>query len=153
LVLAGLGLLVSCGADGSPPASLPIAIVIIDSDHGPLTFRAEVAADSASQQRGLMYRRQLPANAGMLFDFHRPQYENFWMKDTVLSLDLIFIRQNGTISSIAPNAVPFSEVTIPSAEPVRAVLEINGGRAAQLGIEPNQQVHSAIFGNALPGRK
>jgi uncharacterized membrane protein (UPF0127 family) len=75
------------------------------------------------------------------------------MKDTVLPLDLIFIRQNGTISSIAPAAVPFSEVTIPSAEPVRAVLEINAGRAAQLGIEPDQHVHNVIFGNALPGQK
>jgi uncharacterized membrane protein (UPF0127 family) len=149
LALAAIGFLVPSGADGSPPPSLPTATVIIDSDHGPVTFRAEIAADSASQQRGLMYRKRMSANAGMLFDFHRPQYENFWMKDTVLSLDLIFIREDGTISSIAPNAVPFSEVTIPSAEPVRAVLEINGGRAAQLGIEPGQHVHNAIFG-AVP---
>ena len=149
----GLGSFVLCGAAVSPAASLPVTTVVIDSDHGPVTFRAEVADDSASQERGLMYRKQMPANAGMLFDFHRPQYENFWMKDTILSLDLIFIRQNGTISSIAPNAVPLSEVTIPSAEPVRAVLEINGGRAAQLGIEPDQHVHNAIFGNAVSGQK
>jgi len=149
--LGWVGLVVPCGATGAP--SLPLTTVVIDSDHGPVTFKAEVAADFASQERGLMHRKTLPASAGMLFDFHKPQYENFWMKDTALSLDLIFIRQNGTISSIAPNALPYSETTIPSAEPVRAVLEINGGRAALLGIEPDQHVHNAIFGNALRGQK
>jgi uncharacterized membrane protein (UPF0127 family) len=89
----------------------------------------------------------------MLFDFHRSDYQIFWMKNTVLPLDMIFIRDDGTISSIAPNAVPYSETQIPSAEPVRAVLEIIGGRAAQLGIEPDQHVHNAVFGNALPGQK
>jgi hypothetical protein len=152
-VLVSLGAVALCSAEGRPPAPLPLTTVVIESDRGQVTFKAEVAANSASQERGLMYRKQMPANAGMLFDFHKPQLENFWMKDTVLPLDLIFIRQNGTISSIAPDAVPFSEVTIPSAEPVRAVLEINAGRAAQLGIEPDQHVHNVIFGNALPGQK
>jgi uncharacterized membrane protein (UPF0127 family) len=132
---------------------LPLTTVVIDSDHGPVTFKVEIASDSASQERGLMYRTKMAADAGMLFDFHRSQYENFWMKNTVLPLDIIFIRQNGTISSIAAKAIPYSETTIPSAEAVRAVLEINGGRAAALGIEPDQRVHNAIFGNALPGQK
>jgi uncharacterized membrane protein (UPF0127 family) len=113
LALAAIGFLVPSGADGSPPPSLPTATVIIDSDHGPVTFRAEIAADSASQQRGLMYRKRMSANAGMLFDFHRPQYENFWMKDTVLSLDLIFIREDGTISSIAPTQFHFQKLPYP----------------------------------------
>jgi uncharacterized membrane protein (UPF0127 family) len=132
---------------------LPLTTVVIDSDHGPVTFKVEIASDSASQERGLMYRTKMAADAGMLFDFHRSQYENFWMKNTVLPLDIIFIRQNGTISSIAAKAIPYSETTIPSAEAVRAVLEINGGRAAALGIEPDQRVHNAIFGNPLPGQK
>jgi uncharacterized membrane protein (UPF0127 family) len=142
-----------CGAAGSAPAPLPLTTVVIDSDHGPVTFKVEIASDSASQERGLMYRTKMAADAGMLFDFHRSQYENFWMKNTVLPLDIIFIRQNGTTSSIAAKAVPYSETTIPSAEAVRAVLEINGGRAAALGIEPDQRVHNAVFGNALPGQK
>ena len=129
---------------------LPVTTVVIDTDHGPHSFRVELAADQASQERGLMFRKQMPPDAGMLFDFHHPQMEYFWMKNTVLPLDMIFIRQNGTISSIAPNAVPYSTTTIPSLEPVRAVLELNGGRAAALGIEPDQVVHHAIFGNALP---
>jgi uncharacterized membrane protein (UPF0127 family) len=132
---------------------LPITTVIIDSSRGPVTFRAEVAGDPASQERGLMYRTKLAPDAGMLFDFHRSDYQIFWMKNTVLPLDMIFIRDDGTISSIAPDAVPYSETQIPSAEPVRAVLEIIGGRAAQLGIEPDQHVHNAVFGNALPGQK
>jgi uncharacterized membrane protein (UPF0127 family) len=140
--------LVPAAADDQKP--LPVTTVVIDTDHGPHTFRVEVAADPASQERGLMYRKQMAPDAGMIFDFHQPQMEYFWMKNTVLPLDMIFIRANGTISSIAPNAVPFSTTTIPSIEPVRAVLELNGGRAAQLGIEPDQVVHNAIFGNALP---
>jgi uncharacterized membrane protein (UPF0127 family) len=131
---------------------LPVAFVVIDTDHGPHTFRVEIAADTASQEKGLMFRKQMAPDAGMLFEFPRSQMEFFWMKNTILPLDLIFIRANGTISSIAPNAVPYSTTTIPSVEPVRAVLELNGGRAAQLGIEPDQVVHNVFFGNALPNR-
>lgn len=132
---------------------LPKTTVVIDTDHGPVTFTVEIAADPASQERGLMFRKSMAPNAGMLFDFHAAQQVAFWMKNTILSLDMIFIRANGTISSVAPMAQPFSETSIPSAEPVRAVLEINGGRAAALGIAPDQRVHNPIFGNALPGQK
>lgn len=127
--------------------------VVIDTEHGPTKFQAEVAADPASQEKGLMFRKALAPDAGMLFDFHTPEFQTFWMKNTVIALDMIFIRSDGTISSIAPNAVPYSETPIPSYEPVRAVLEINGGRAAQLGILPGEHVHAAIFGNALPPKK
>ena len=135
------------------PAGLPLSTVVIDSDHGPIKFTVEVAADEVSQHQGLMFRTKMAPDAGMLFDFHQPQYVAFWMKNTVLPLDMIFIRRDGTISSIAPNAVPYSETSIPSAEPIRAVLEINAGRAAALGIAPDEHVHNAIFGNALPGQK
>jgi uncharacterized membrane protein (UPF0127 family) len=131
---------------------LPTTTVVIDTDKGPQKFQVEMAEDQASQERGLMFRKQMAPNAGMLFDFHTPQWQTFWMKNTVLSLDMIFIRQDGTISSIAPNAVPYSTTPIPSAEPVRAVLEINGGRAAALGIQPGEKVHHAMFGNALRGQ-
>jgi uncharacterized membrane protein (UPF0127 family) len=72
------------------------------------------------------------------------------MKDTILSVDIIFIRADGTISSIAANAVPYSTTQIPSMEPVRAVLELIGGRAAALGIVPGQKVHGAIFNTPTP---
>jgi uncharacterized membrane protein (UPF0127 family) len=134
-------------------AKMPLATVVIDSSHGPVRFQAELAADPASQEKGLMFRTKLAADAGMLFDFHAPDLQTFWMKNTVIPLDMIFIRADGMISSIAANATPYSLTPIPSHEPVLAVLEINGGRAAELGIEPGGRVHNAIVGNALPGQK
>lgn len=135
------------------PDHLPITTIVIDAANGPARFETELASDSASQEKGLMFRTKMAANAGMLFDFHKPDFQVFWMKNTVLPLDMIFIRADGTISSIAPNTTPYSETPIPSTERVRAVLEINGGRSAQLGIEPGQHVHNLIFGNALPRQK
>jgi len=132
----------------APDKPLPVTTIVIDTEHGPHTFHVEIAADPASQEKGLMFRKQMAPDDGMLFEFPRPAMEYFWMKNTILPLDIIFIRANGTISSIAPNAVPYSTTTIPSIEPVRAVLELNGGRAAQLGIEPDDVVHHAFFGNA-----
>lgn len=147
-----MAIVASSGAADAGDKPLPTTIVIIDTDRGPQTFHVEIAADQASQERGLMFRKQMAPNAGMLFDFHTPQWETFWMKNTILPLDMIFIRQDGAISSVAPNAVPYSTTSIPSAEPVRAVLEINGGRAAALDIQPGQKVHNVIFGDALPGQ-
>jgi hypothetical protein len=132
---------------------LPVTAIVIDSAHGPVKLQAEVAADPVSQEKGLMFRKSLAPDAGMLFDFHTPDFQTFWMKNPVIPLDMIFIRADGTISSIAPNATPYSETPIPSYEPVRAVLEISGGRAAQLGIQPGEHVHAAIFGNATPEKK
>ena len=152
-VLACLSSFAAAAAPNGASDKLPVTTIVIDSTHGPVKFQAEVAADPASQEKGLMFRTGLAPDAGMLFDFHIPDFQTFWMKNTVISLDMIFIRADGTISSIAPNATPQSETPIPSYEPVRAVLEINGGRAAQLGIEPGEHVHNAIFGNATPGQK
>lgn len=132
---------------GQPHGTLPLARVVIDTQKGPVAFNVEVASDSASQEKGLMYRTQLSSDAGMLFDFRQPGEQVFWMKNTPLSLDLIFIRADGTVSTIAANAIPYSEDRIPSSEPVRAVLEINGGRAYDLGIQAGDRVHAAIFGN------
>ena len=127
---------------------LPTTKIVIDTAHGPVSFTVEVAADEASRQKGLMYRTELAPDAGMLFDFEKPALETFWMKNTPLPLDMLFIRQDGTISTIVTNTVPYSEEPIPSSEPVRAVLEINGGRSAALGIGQGDRVHAAIFGNA-----
>ena len=106
-----------------------------------------------AQARGLMFRRHLAPNAGMLFDFHHSRPVTFWMKDTILPLDMIFIRADGTIRAIHANAAPYSETPIPSAGPVRAVLEINGGRAAALDIVPGERVQHAIFGNLRAPRR
>ena len=137
----------------SAAAKLPLTTVVVDSSRGPVRLLAELAAETASQEKGLMFRTRLAPDAGMLFDFHTPHFQAFWMKNTIIPLDMIFIRADGMISSIAANTTPYSETPVPSHEPVRAVLEINGGRAAALGIEPGQRVHNAIFGNAIPGQK
>jgi uncharacterized membrane protein (UPF0127 family) len=150
VVAALLIVFVGCSGIAPPAKPLPVTTVTIDSDHGPVKFRVEVAGDSQSQEYGLMNRKAMASDAGMLFDFHQSQCEIFWMKDTILSLDIIFIRADGSISSIAANAVPYSTTQIPSTEPVRAVLELNGGRAAALGIVPGQKVHGAIFNTPIP---
>ena len=148
--LAVLGLvasvvLVSCAIFADPASSLPVETIRIDTASGPKSFRVEVASDAHSQERGLMFRRELAPDAGMLFDFHNSAPVAFWMKNTPLPLDMLFIRADGTVSTIEPNAVPYSTDTIPSAEPVRAVLEINGGRARDLGIKPGDRVRAQIF--------
>ena len=140
-------ILASCASVTSPPqhASLPVETISIDTALGAHAFRVEIAADRESQARGLMYRREMAADDGMLFDLHQAEQISFWMKNTYLPLDMVFIRADGTVSSIEPNAIPFSTASIPSQEPVRAVLELNGGRAHELGIKPGDRVHSAIF--------
>jgi len=135
---------------GVAPANLPLprSAVLIDSTRGPVRFDVEIAGDDSSRMRGLMFRTRLDPNAGMLFDFHDNHFRSFWMKNTYLPLDMLFIRADGSISSIAANTVPMSETVINSSEPVRAVLEINGGRAAALGIRPGERIRGAIFSAA-----
>jgi uncharacterized membrane protein (UPF0127 family) len=97
-------------------------------------FEVEVARDPDQQDRGLMFRRSLGPNSGMLFPYVPPRPASFWMRNTLIPLDMIFIRADGTIARIAVDAEPRSERPIAVGEPVTAVLEIPGGRAAQLGI-------------------
>jgi uncharacterized membrane protein (UPF0127 family) len=144
---AGLLAAVSFGAAPAQP-NLPHSTITIDTTKGPVRFSVEVAGDTASRMQGLMYRKQLGANAGMLFDFHGDHFQAFWMKNTILPLDMIFIRADGTISSIASHTIPYSEQPVMSKEPVHAVLEINAGRSDALGIEPGATVHGSIFKNA-----
>lgn len=143
----------ACVADPQPPPKpLPHTMLTIDANGRVVKFDVEVAGDWRSQEYGLMNRKSLPRTAGMLFDFHIPQMVSFWMEDTLIPLDMIFIKADGTISSIAPDAVPMSRASIPSLEPVRAVLEINGGEAAKLGIFPGQKVHTSAFETRPPTR-
>jgi uncharacterized protein len=122
-----------------------VETITIRTHSGPRTFRMEVAADEASRELGLMHRKHLARDAGMLFDFQGEVMTSFWMKDTPLPLDMLFVRADGTISTIYANAAPFSLKPISSAEPVRAVIEINGGLAKTLGIGPGDRVSAPIF--------
>ncbi len=93
-----------------------------------------------------MFRKELPSGHGMLFDFKRDQPVSFWMHNTYISLDMIFIRSDGRILHIAENATPLSDAMIPSGGSVRAVLEVIAGTAAQLGIAAGDRVTGSIFG-------
>jgi uncharacterized membrane protein (UPF0127 family) len=117
----------------------------IKSRSGAHAFKVEVAKTPAEQEKGLMFRTNIPKDEGMIFSPYPgeggpPRDANFWMKNTPSPLDIIFIRADGTIARIAENTVPFSEVPIPSGEPVAAVLEINGGRSGELGIAEGDKV-------------
>ncbi|MCG7394117.1 DUF192 domain-containing protein [Microvirga sp. ACRRW] len=108
-------------------------------------FQVEVARNDADRAQGLMYRRSMAPERGMLFDFGRVEPVSMWMQNTYLSLDMLFIRPDGTIARIAANTEPLSTRTIPSGEPVLAVLELNAGTAAKLGIKPGDRVDHSIF--------
>ncbi|HEY1962849.1 MAG TPA: DUF192 domain-containing protein, partial [Rhizomicrobium sp.] len=108
--------------------------------------------DDSSRLKGLMFRKELAPDAGMLFEFPDNHFRSFWMKNTILPLDMLFIRADGTISSIAENTKPLSLDVTTSREPVRAVLEINGGRSAALGIAAGEKVHGAIFRHVSSGQ-
>ncbi len=113
-----------------------------------IKFDVELALNDAERSRGLMFREKLGPYDGMLFDFVREAPVAFWMKNTLIPLDMLFIAADGTIKHIHSNAVPLSTESIPSEFPVRAVLEINGGSARLLGIKPGDKVLHPIFGNA-----
>ena len=108
-------------------------------------FQVEVARNDAERAQGLMYRRSLAPDRGMLFDFARVQPISMWMQNTYIPLDMIFIRADGSIARIAENAEPLSTRTIPSGEPVLAVLEVIGGTAARLGVKPGDRVEHPLF--------
>ena len=111
-------------------------------------FDVEMATNDAERERGLMYRKELGPYEGMLFDFQREMPVSFWMKNTLIPLDMVFIAADGTVRHVHANATPMSTDTIPSQFPVRGVLEINGGSAKLLGIKPGDKVRHPIFGNA-----
>ncbi len=116
---------------------MPLTIRSATGEH---RFTVEVAASPQEQNDGLMYRRSLAPDRGMIFPYDPPQSVAFWMKNTLIPLDMIFIRKDGTIARIAANTVPLSLEPVPGGEPVAAVLEIAGGRAAELGIREGDRV-------------
>ncbi|WP_033925538.1 DUF192 domain-containing protein [Sphingomonas sp. 35-24ZXX] len=122
------------------PAGLDLVPLTITSGGKTHAFTVEMARTSQQQAKGLMFRTELAPDMGMLFPFPRPKPASFWMKNTVIALDLLFVRSDGTIESIAANAEPYSLDPISSGEPVAAVLELAGGRAAELGLKPGDTV-------------
>lgn len=114
-----------------------LSIRTSDATHA---FIVEVAESGAEQAQGLMFRTRLAPDKGMIFPFPEDRVASFWMKNTVIPLDIIFIRRDGTIESIAANTIPYSLAPVRSNEPIATVLEIAAGRAAELGIGPGDSV-------------
>lgn len=154
LALAFAAALAGCGATPQPavsqqqqqpqlrtaPSGLALAPLEIRSATRRFPFTVEIASTEDEQAQGLMFRRQLGPNEGMIFPFATSRMASFWMKNTLIPLDMIFIRSDGTIAMIAPNTVPQSLTPVGPGEPVSAVLEIPGGRAAELGIAEGDRV-------------
>ncbi|ACK49522.1 protein of unknown function DUF192 [Methylocella silvestris BL2] len=112
---------------------------------GPHAFLVEVMRTEAGRERGLMYRRAMAQDRGMLFDFGVEQPIQMWMKNTYLPLDMIFISRSGKVVGVAENAEPLSETIIPSGAPAYGVLELNAGAAAKIGVKIGDSVRHAMF--------
>jgi uncharacterized membrane protein (UPF0127 family) len=125
---------------GVSPAGLEVVPLLIRSGEHRHQFLVEVARTPEQQARGLMYRPTLGPDEGMVFPFEPPRPASFWMKNTMIPLDMLFIRADGTIARIAANTVPYSLDAVEVGEPVAAVLEIAGGRSATLAIEAGDRV-------------
>ena len=141
LVMAAACIVVaSPTARGAEKQTLEIA-----SKSGVHVFAVELAATDEERSRGLMFRRSVPESYGMLFDFKQDQEVTMWMRNTYVSLDMIFIQSDGRIRRIAENTETESDKIIPSGGPVRAVLEVAAGTARKFGIQPGDRVATSIL--------
>ncbi len=150
---AGLFVLAACSPQSSstaapaataalaphPISGLQVIPLTVRSGNKVHQFRVEIARSGQEQAQGLMFRTTMGADEGMVFPMDPTRDAAFWMKNTVIPLDIIFIGADRRILNIAANTVPYSEAPVPSAGPVSAVLELVGGRAAQLGIAPGDR--------------
>ncbi len=124
------------------------SVVALRGDWGQANFSIEVADDPGERAQGLMNRDQMARNAGMLFIYDQPQVVAFWMRNTLIPLDMIFVDQAGLVLAIHENAIPLDETPIPGGQGVQFVLEVNGGIAALFGISVGSQVqHPGIDQN------
>jgi len=142
LILAACAVpLTACASGGSEASdtltTTAVTIAMADKQH---RFTVEVARTPAQQAKGLMHRTSLPANGGMIFPFANPKFASFWMKNTFIPLDIIFIRADGSIDRIAENTIPESLEPVVSGGEVAAVLELAGGTAARLGIDESATI-------------
>ncbi len=132
-------------AAAAPASAQQFERVEIVSKSGVHVFDVEMAVTPEQRSTGLMHRKELAPGRGMLFDFEGEGPIAMWMKNTYLSLDMIFIRADGRIASIAESTTPLSEATVQSGAPAKAVLEVLGGTAKRLGIAPGDRVAHRIF--------
>ncbi|MEO0030585.1 MAG: hypothetical protein RIS94_343 [Pseudomonadota bacterium] len=123
-----------------PVSGLAVVPLTVTTASGAHAFRVEVAASPGEQERGLMFRTAMGADEGMIFPMDPPRRTAFWMRNTVIGLDIIFIGADHKVLNVAANAIPYDETPLPSAGAAAGVLELNAGRAAQIGIQPGDKV-------------
>jgi uncharacterized membrane protein (UPF0127 family) len=136
-LLIGLIPLAACSADNR---------LVVHTAKGDFAFNVEVVDTPETRADGLMFRQSLAADAGMLFDFHQSQPVSFWMRNTFIPLDMIFIREDGTVANVHVNARPHDPTGIPSDGPVMFVLEIPGGRSVEIGLDAGDKVEHPRIG-------
>ncbi len=148
VIVTGVFLLLACpaGADGLKGFAQTTIQIETRADRS-LEFAVFLALSGKQQARGLMFVDELGERQGMLFVYQQSHEIGMWMKNTVLSLDMLFIRQDGTIAHVEKATKPYSLDSIVSGEPVLAVLELNAGTADKFGIQPGDRVISKYFGN------
>ncbi len=134
-----------------PQTGLQKTTLSIKTSNGERKFTVEIADTFRKQQIGMMWRTQVKSNEGMLFDYIKaPHQAGFWMENTLIPLDIIYIRADGTIANIIKNAKPLDRTPLFSDGIVSAVLEIGGGQSDAQGIKPGDKVIHAIFKNTAP---
>ena len=145
--LAAILVIAGCVVAGAPAGAASFQPLEIVTKNGVQVFSVEMATTEEEKQTGLMYRKELADGKGMLFDFNPEQEISMWMKNTYVSLDMIFIGANGRILRIAENTEPLSTRIISSKGPARAVLEVVAGTAQKYGIRPGDRVGHPLFGS------
>lgn len=138
----------SLGGNLSAQAEMRKDVLKLITTSGEHTFDVEVAETAQQKARGLMFRRSLAENVGMLFPYDPPGEATMWMRNTYISLDMIFIRADGVVHRIEEATEPFSEAVIASAGNVSAVLELNAGMAKRIGLKPGDRTVHRLFGPA-----
>ena len=123
----------------------PVQPLDVATARGVVRLQVELADTEAERAQGLMCRRSMAPDRGMLFDFKTSKSVYFWMKNTLIPLDMVFVAEDGRIVAIAPNTTPLSEAPVGPGAPVLAVLELAAGRAAALGIRPGDKIKHPIF--------
>ncbi|MEM6491912.1 MAG: DUF192 domain-containing protein [Pseudomonadota bacterium] len=144
LAVAAIGMFAAACA--SALETFETAPLTIETAGGPVVLTVELADSRAQQRQGLMFRRSLPEDAGMLFDYRTPRTIQMWMRNTFIPLDMIFIGVDGRVVDIAERATPLSEEIIASRAKARAVLEVNGGAANRWGVAIGDRVVTPRFG-------
>jgi uncharacterized membrane protein (UPF0127 family) len=144
-LIGGVACLIAMPLAAAAESACQNASVTLRGDWGSARFNIEIADDREEQALGLMNREHLPASAGMLFVYPAPQKAQYWMRNTLIPLDMLFVDAQGVVQHIHHDAVPLDETLIYGGDKILAVLEINGGMADRMGISEGTELHHRVF--------